>query len=72
MSLNYLNINHKESLLGLLQKCEKMFDGTLGKYTGSNYIIELQEDAKLYHAKPFPIRKIHKPSLRKLRSSYIN
>ena len=29
-----------------------MFDGTLGKYTGSDYTIELKEDAKPYHAKP--------------------
>ena len=41
------------------------FDGTLGKYTGSNYIIELKEDAKSYHAKSFPIPKIHKLTLKK-------
>ena len=32
-----------------------MFDGTLGKYIGSDYTIELKEDAKPYHDKPFPI-----------------
>ena len=32
-----------------------MFDG----YTGSEYKIELSEGAKPYHAKPFPIPKIH-------------
>ena len=42
-----------------------MFDGTLGKYTGSNDTIELKEDAKPYHAKPFPIPKIHEPTLKK-------
>ena len=40
-----------------------MFDGTLGKYIGSAKI-ELKEDAKPYHAKPFPITKIHKPILK--------
>ena len=30
-----------------------MFDGTLGKYTGSDYTIELKDDARAYHAKPF-------------------
>ena len=45
-----------------------MFDGTIEKYTGSNYIIELKEDAKPYHAKPyhakpFPIPKIQTPTL---------
>ena len=42
-----------------------MFDGTLGKYTSSNYTIELTEDAKPYHAKPFPIPKINEPILKK-------
>ena len=52
MNLNY---KHKNSLLELLQKYEEMFDGTLGKYAGSNYTIELKEHARPYHAKPFPI-----------------
>ena len=42
MNLNYLKHNHKNSLLELFQKYEKMFDGTLGKYIGSNYTIELK------------------------------
>ena len=42
-----------------------MFDETLGKYTDSNYTIELKEDAKPYHAKPFPIPTINKPTLKK-------
>ena len=37
-----------------------MFDGTLGKYTGSNYTIELKEDAK-----PFSLPKIHELTLKK-------
>ena len=32
-----------------------MFDRTLGKCTCSNYTIELNKDAKPYHAKPFLI-----------------
>ena len=40
MSLNYLKVKHKNSLLELLQKYEKMFDGTLGKYPGSIYNIK--------------------------------
>ena len=42
-----------------------MFDGTLGTYTGSDYKIELQEGVKPYHAKPFPIPRIHEETLRK-------
>ena len=65
MNLNYLKDNYINSLLELLQKYEKMFDGTLGKYTGSDYTIELKEDAKPYHAKPFPIPNIHELTLKK-------
>ena len=55
MNLNYLKGKHKNSLLELLQKYEKMFDRTIGKYTVSDYTIELKEDAK-----HFPIPKCHK------------
>ena len=41
-----------------------MFDGTLGKYAGSGCTIELQEDTKPYHAKPFPIPEIREPTLK--------
>ena len=41
MNLNYLKDKHENSLLQLLQKYKKMFDGTLGIYTGSDYTIEL-------------------------------
>ena len=40
MSLNYFKVKYNNSLLELLQKYEKMFDGTWGKYTGSDYTIE--------------------------------
>ena len=40
MNKNCLKDKHKSSLLELLQKYELMFDGTLGKYTGSIYTIE--------------------------------
>ena len=53
MNLNYLKHKHKNSLFELLQKHNKMFDGTLEEYTGSDYMMELKEDAKPYHAKPF-------------------
>ena len=41
-----------------------MFDGTLGSYTGSEYKIELKEDMKPYHAKPFPIPRVHEGTLK--------
>ena len=42
-----------------------MFHETLGKYTGSDYTIEIKEDAKPYYAKPFPIPKIHELTFKK-------
>ena len=42
-----------------------MFNGSLGKYTGSNYTIELKEDVKPYHTKRFLIPSIHEPALKK-------
>ena len=65
MNLKYLKDKFKNSLLKLLKKYEKKFDGTLGKYTGSNYTIESKEDVKPYHAKPFPNPKIHELTLKK-------
>ena len=41
-----------------------MFDGTLSKYTGSNYTLEFRGDVKLF-AKPFSILTTHKPTLKK-------
>ena len=41
-----------------------MFDGTLGKYTGSNYTTELKEDAKPYRIRVFKIiNQIPRPSV---------
>ena len=63
--LTYLSKDEQKLLLKLLRKYEDMFDGTLGNYTGSEYKIELQEGVKPYHAKPFPIPRIHEETLRK-------
>ena len=41
MSFNYLKVEDKDSILKLIEKCEEIFDGTLGKYIGSDHTIEL-------------------------------
>ena len=41
-----------------------MFDSTLGNHTGTECKIELLEGAKPYHAKPFPIPKVHDETLK--------
>ena len=65
MSLNCFKVKYKIFLLELLQKYEELFDSNLGKETGSNYIIELKEDAKPFYTKPLPIPNTHKLTLKK-------
>ena len=60
MNLNYSNDRQFNSLLKLLMKYEEIFDGNLGKHTDSDYTREVKEDAK-----PFPIPKTHKSTLKK-------
>ena len=45
----------KGMLKELLVKHAHLFDGTLGKWTGEQYDIELKPDVKPYHAKPYPV-----------------
>jgi hypothetical protein len=42
-----------------------LFDGTLGKWTGEPYHIELKPSAIPYHARPYPVPRIHEQTLRK-------
>jgi hypothetical protein len=60
-----LDIEQQEDLLKLLKKYAPLFDGTLGNWKGEDYDIELKEGATPYHAKPFPIPRIHEQTLRK-------
>ena len=65
MNLNYLKDKHKKFFVTITSEIQKMFDGTLAKYTIYNYTIELKEDAKPYHTKTFPIPTIYEPTLKK-------
>ena len=40
-----------------------MFDGTLGQWQDKSYYIELRDNVKPYHAKPFPIPHVHEHTL---------
>ena len=53
--LSQLTNNQKEQLQTLLEKQNKLFDGTLGLWKGSLYKIELREGAKPHHARPYGI-----------------
>jgi hypothetical protein len=61
----HLTTDEQISLKTLLNKYEPLFDGTLEKWTGEPYYIELKPDAIPYHARPFPVPRIHKQTLRK-------
>jgi hypothetical protein len=51
-------------ILLLLIKYEHMFDATLGNFETSDVRFDLKDDAKSYHAKSFPVPKIHHDTLK--------
>ena len=51
-------------MLALLLKYESAFDGVLGTWKGEEYNIELKPDAKPYHARSFPVPRIHMQTLK--------
>ena len=62
---DHLSPDKKAELLKLLRKFEPLFDGTLGKYTGKQYDIELKDDAKPYHSKPYTVPHAYEQTFRK-------
>ena len=62
--MDYLNDEEKSLLHELMCKHESLFDGTLGKWEADPYEIELRKDAKPYHAKAFPVPRIHQKTMR--------
>jgi hypothetical protein len=60
----HLQIEQQKKLLDLLQKYEELFDGSLGKWNGTEVNIELKEGATPYHAKAYPIPKCHLETLK--------
>ena len=66
MNLNYIKDKHKDSLFESLQKYENMFDGTLGKYKGSDYTIaRIRGRCKALSCKAFSYSKNHEPTFMK-------
>jgi hypothetical protein len=57
-------MEQQKKLLDLLQKYEDLFDGSLGKWNGTEVNIELKEGATPYHAKAYPIPKCHLKTLK--------
>jgi hypothetical protein len=61
----HLDVREQEQLFAvLLTKYEALFDGSLGTWKEHPHDIDLKPDSKLYHAKAFPIPKIHLETLK--------
>ena len=69
--LKYLSSNEQAMLLRLLKHHEEMFNGKLGTWKGTPYHIELQEDAKPYHARAFPVPRFHDQTFRETVKMYV-
>ena len=54
----------QQKLLNLLRKHKVLFDGTIGKWNGPKYNVELKPDATPHHARAYPIPKVHEKTLK--------
>ena len=63
--MTHLNPEQRMQLLALLKKHETLFDGQLGEWKGDPVDIPLKDDAKLYHARAFPVPHIHEATFKK-------
>ena len=59
----YLDNHEQDKLLKLLKKYEPIFDGTLGKWIGRPYNVDLCSGAVPYHTKPYSIPKSYEMTL---------
>ena len=62
---NHLTKDEKQQLFTLLERHEHLFDGSLGQWTHPDYHLELKPDVKPYHAKAFPVPRVHMETLKK-------
>jgi RNase H-like domain found in reverse transcriptase/Reverse transcriptase (RNA-dependent DNA polymerase)/Integrase zinc binding domain len=60
----HLSKKEQSELFYLLKKYSCLFDGSLGTWKDEEYNIELKPDAKPYHARAFPIPRIHEATLK--------
>ena len=64
-SNDHLTNDQKLKLKQLLNKYEELFDGSLGDWKTTPVSIDLKEDAKPYHSRPYPVPHIHKEQFKK-------
>jgi RNase H-like domain found in reverse transcriptase/Reverse transcriptase (RNA-dependent DNA polymerase)/Integrase zinc binding domain len=64
-SVKGVNDEQREQLYQFLQLYEGLFDGTLGKWKGKEYHIELKEGAKPFHARPYSVPRAYELTFRR-------
>ena len=60
-----LTEDQSRKLQASLEKYEGLFDGTLGKWNDSEYKVELRNDVKPYHGRPYSVPKAYEMTFRK-------
>ena len=61
---SHLTSEEKQGLIQLLTRYEDLFDGTLGQWNHPDYKLELKPGVQPYHAKAFPVPRIHLETLK--------
>ena len=64
-SNEHLTNDQKLKLRQLLSNYEELFDGSLGNWKTSPVSVDLKEDAKPYHSRPYSVPHIHKEQFKK-------
>ena len=60
---SHLTARQKGALLKLLQSYESMFQGKLGKWVGEEVHFELQEGARPWQGRPYPVPRVHRQTV---------
>jgi hypothetical protein len=64
-SATHLNEKERKSLYALLVQYKDLFDGKLGTWNCAPSSIKLKPGSEPYHARPFPVPRIHELTLKK-------
>ena len=64
-NIPHLTEEQKSQVLSLLYKHQSLFEGKLGLWNTPPVSLELEENAKPFHARAFPIPQIHEATIRK-------